>query len=67
MSLTASLISFTSGGSLQWMSMSPELNPEKFGALNLRPTKESDSFALGMVFWRQIQLHPSQKPMGNSP
>ena len=32
--------------------MSPELlDPEKFGASDPRPTKESDRFALGMVFY----------------
>ena len=50
MSSPASLVSFTSGGSLRWMS--PELlDPEKFGASDPRPTKESDRFALGMLFY----------------
>ena len=47
---TISLVSFTSGGSLRWMS--PELlDPKKFNALDPRPTKESDRFALGMVIY----------------
>ena len=47
---TPSLVSFTAGGSLRWMS--PELlDPEKFNALDPRPTKESDRFALGMVIY----------------
>lgn len=46
---TASLVSFTSGGSLPWMS--PELlDPGKFNS-DPRPTKESDCFALGMVIY----------------
>ena len=50
MSSAASLVSFISGGSLRWSS--PELlDPEKFGALDPRPTKESDRFALGMVIY----------------
>ena len=50
MSSAASLVSFTSGGSLRWTS--PELlDPEKFGAVDPRPTKESDRFALGMVIY----------------
>ncbi|KAF9789488.1 kinase-like domain-containing protein [Thelephora terrestris] len=36
------------GGTTRWMS--PELlDPDKFGIENSRPTKESDSYALGMV------------------
>lgn len=47
---TISLVSFTSGGSLRWMS--PELlDPKKFNAPDPRPTKESDRFALGMVIY----------------
>ena len=49
-SSTPSLVSFTSGGSVRWMS--PELlDPTGFNALDPRPTKESDCFALGMVIY----------------
>jgi len=45
-----SLVSFTSGGSLRWMS--PELlDPKKFNTPDPRPTKESDRFALGMLIY----------------
>lgn len=40
--------SITQGGTIRWMS--PELiRPENFGFESSRPTKESDSYALGMV------------------
>lgn len=43
-----SLPTFTSGGSLRWMS--PELlDPSRLEDRDPRPTKESDCFALGMV------------------
>ncbi|KAF9784423.1 kinase-like domain-containing protein [Thelephora terrestris] len=46
----ASLMSFTAGGTPRWMS--PELlDPERFGASDDRPTKESDCYALGMVVY----------------
>ena len=45
-----SLVSFTSGGSIRWMS--PELfDPKRFNLPDPRPTKESDRFALGMVIY----------------
>lgn len=45
-----SLVSFTSDGSLRWMS--PELlDPKKFNTTDPRPTKESDRFALGMLIY----------------
>jgi len=48
--LTTPLVSFTSGGSLRWMS--PELlDPKRFNLPDPRPTKESDRFALGMVIY----------------
>ena len=47
------LMSFTAGGTYRWMS--PELlDPERFGipeSEGNRPTKQSDSFALGMVIY----------------
>ena len=47
---TTPLVSFTSGGSLRWMS--PELlDPKRFNLPDPRPTKESDRFALGMVIY----------------
>ena len=43
-------MSFTAGGTFPWMS--PELlDPERFGASDDRPTKKSDSYALGMVVY----------------
>ena len=48
-----SLMSFTPGGTTRWMS--PELlDPERFGVPESegdRPTRESDSYALGMVIY----------------
>ena len=45
-----SLMSFTAGGTPRWMS--PELlDPERFGADSDRPTKQSDSYAFGMVVY----------------
>ena len=45
-----SLMSFTPGGTVRWMS--PELlNPEMFGLDNNRPTTQSDCYALGMVVY----------------
>ena len=47
---TVSLVSFTSGGSLPWMS--PELlDPKRFNVSDPRPTKKSDLYALGMVIY----------------
>ena len=47
---TTSLPSFTSGGSLRWMS--PELlDPSRLEDRDPRPTKESDCFTLGMVIY----------------
>ena len=43
-------MSFTAGGTYRWMS--PELlDPEQFGASDVRPTKKSDCYALGMVVY----------------
>ena len=45
-----SLVSFTPGGTIRWMS--PELLlPEQFGHSDDRPTKQSDCYALGMVVY----------------
>ena len=45
-----SVMSFTHGGSIRWMS--PELiDPEQFGVKGNRPTKTSDCFAFGMVIY----------------
>ena len=45
--------SWTEGGTIRWMS--PELlNPESFGLTKSRPTKESDSYALGMVIYEVL-------------
>jgi serine/threonine protein kinase len=51
------------GGTIPWMS--PELlDPEKFGLKEVRPTKESDCYALGMVIYEvlsgQTPFAPSQ-------
>lgn len=48
-----SLVSFTAGGTHRWMS--PELyDPERFGATDDRPTKQSDCYALGMVVYEVL-------------
>ena len=45
-----SLMSFTAGGTIRWMS--PELlDPDRFGIADCRPTKQSDCYALGMVVY----------------
>ncbi|KAF9645564.1 kinase-like protein [Thelephora ganbajun] len=45
-----SLMSFTAGGTVRWMS--PELlDPDRFGITDDRPTKKSDCYALGMVMY----------------
>lgn len=58
---TPSLVSFTPGGSIRWMS--PELlDPQRFNAQDPRPTKESDRFALGMVIYEVCNYeYPSFK------
>ena len=53
------------GGTLQWMS--PELiDPGGFGLTEIRPTKESDCYALGMVIYEvlsgQIPFTPYKAP-----
>ena len=41
------------GGTVQWMS--PELiDPDRFGLRKIRPTKESDCYALGMVIYEVL-------------
>ena len=50
------------GGTIPWMS--PELlDPESFGLVKIRPTKESDCYALGMVVFEvlsgQVPFSPS--------
>jgi serine/threonine protein kinase len=50
------------GGTIKWMS--PELlDPEKFGLKKSRPTKESDSYALGMVIYEVLS---GQTPFASS-
>ena len=50
-----SLMSYTPGGTVRWMS--PELlDPEMFGLDNNRPTKQSDCYALGMVVY-EVRRH----------
>ena len=45
---TPTTASSEGAGTMRWMS--PELlDPERFGCMNARPTKESDCYALGMV------------------
>ena len=45
--------SWVEGGTYQWMS--PELiNPESCGLKKIRPTKESDCYALGMVVYEVL-------------
>ena len=51
------------GGTIQWMS--PELlDPERFGLVESRPTKESDCYALGMVVYEVLS---GQTPFTPSP
>ena len=48
-----STISCLEGGTIRWMS--PELlDPGRFGLEDSRPTKESDSYALGMVVYEVL-------------
>jgi len=50
------LSSCIEGGTIQWMS--PELlDPESFGLRKIRPTKESDCYALGMVIYEVLSGH----------
>ena len=54
--------SCTQGGTIQWMS--PELlDPERFGLVESRPTKESDCYALGMVMYGVLS---GQTPFASS-
>ena len=58
----ASLMSFAGGGTTRWMS--PELlDPDRFGAGDGRPTKQSDCYALGMVVYevRTDAISPPSK------
>ncbi|KAF9643107.1 kinase-like protein [Thelephora ganbajun] len=49
-----SLMSFTTGGTVRWMS--PELlDPDRFGITDCRPTKQSDCYALGMVIYEVLR------------
>lgn len=58
---TASLPTFTAGGSLPWMS--PELlDPSRLDEPDPRPTKESDCFALGMVVYEVRVAIPASPP-----
>ena len=55
--------SYIQGGTIQWMS--PELlDPERFGLVESRPTKESDCYALGMVVYEVLS---GQRPFAPSP
>ncbi|KAF9643944.1 kinase-like protein [Thelephora ganbajun] len=48
-----SLVSFTPGGTVRWMS--PELlDPDRFGIADHRPTKKSDCYAFGMVIYEVL-------------
>ncbi|KAF9643193.1 kinase-like protein [Thelephora ganbajun] len=48
-----SLMSFTAGGTVRWMS--PELlDPDRFGITGCRPTKQSDCYAFGMVVYEVL-------------
>jgi len=56
----ASIMSFTAGGTIRWMS--PELHyPEQFGAVDHRPTKQSDCYALGMVVY-EVRVDTIDQP-----
>jgi len=61
------LMSFTGGGTRRWMS--PELlDPDRFGipeSEGNRPTRQSDSYALGMVIY-EVRPHPNQPAVTNS-
>ena len=60
----ASLLSFTGGGTIPWMS--PELlYPEHFGITDCRPTKQSDCYAFAMVIYEVRTC--SMVPTGNDP
>ena len=59
---SALISSWMEGGTIQWMS--PELlDPQSFGLARIRPTKESDCYALGMVVFEilsgQVPFSPS--------
>ena len=61
-----SLMSFTGGGTTRWMS--PELlDPERFGIIDYRPTKQSDCYALGMVVYevRADAIFPALEKLGS--
>ena len=54
--------SWMPGGTIEWMS--PELlDPERFGLMESRPTKESDCYSLGMVIY---EILSGQKPFAPS-
>ena len=58
-------MSFTGGGAARWMS--PELlDPERFGIIDYRPTKQSDYYALGMVVYevRRAAIFPTLEKVG---
>ena len=51
------------GGTIRWMS--PELiDPENFGLKKIRPTKESDCYALGMVIHKVLSGQAPFTPWG---
>lgn len=54
--------SFSTAGTTRWMS--PELlDPDQFGTKRGRPTKESDSYALGMVILEVLSGRAPFKPL----
>lgn len=60
--LTAST-SYSTAGTTRWMS--PELlDPDRFGIEGGRPTKKSDSYALGMVILEVLSGQAPFKPFG---
>ena len=61
-----SISSCVQGGTIQWMS--PELiDPEGFGLTEIRPTKESDCYALGMVIYEVLSGHAPFAPFRLTP
>ena len=57
------ITSCVEGGTIQWMS--PELiDPESFDLKKIRPTKESDCYALGMVIYEVLSGQTPFAPRG---
>ena len=55
----------TLGGTLPWMS--PELLGSVHPGTNIRPTRESDCYALGMVVYEVSLSYPAQRPPADPP